>query len=149
MTDKSLAEETRYLRSALNRVGYGLCVFDAQAQLLVCNQRFLRMYGLATRQAPVGSSYVALLQKCRSQTGIPGDVESWVRQLQGYLTQGRARSSSVDLADGRIFVITEGPVEGGGFVSTHTDVTKQHRAKRELDRTRAILNTVVDNMPAP
>src|SRR5215470_6597722 len=37
---------------------------------------------------------------------------------------------------------------GGGWVSTHTDITDITRATKELQRTKAFLNTVVENVPA-
>jgi PAS domain-containing protein len=37
----------RRLTDALNCMSQGLCMFDASARVVVCNQQFLRMYKLS------------------------------------------------------------------------------------------------------
>ena len=36
----------RLIRSALNNMTQGLCMFDGAARLILCNERYLEMYGL-------------------------------------------------------------------------------------------------------
>src|SRR5262245_29920633 len=37
--------------AALNNMTGGLCMFDGEARLLLCNERYLEMYGLTRKQA--------------------------------------------------------------------------------------------------
>src|SRR6185437_2044307 len=37
----------------------------------------------------------------------------------------------------------------GGWVATHEDITVQKRAERELEHTRAFLDTIIENVPTP
>ena len=41
------------------------------------------------------------------------------------------------------------PIEGGGWVATHEDITERKRAERELEQTRAFLDTIIENVPSP
>ena len=34
-------------------------------------------------------------------------------------------------------------------MATHEDITERKRAERELDQTRAFLNTIIENVPSP
>src|SRR5579871_4806745 len=38
--------QTRQLRAALNNMTQGLCMFDGAGRLVLCNERYLRMYEL-------------------------------------------------------------------------------------------------------
>ena len=41
------------------------------------------------------------------------------------------------------------PIQGGGWVATHEDITERKRAERELEHTRAFLDTIIENVPSP
>ena len=53
-----------------------------------------------------------------------------------------------ELPDGRSVAITNQAMPGGGWVSTHDDITERRRAEKDLERTRAFLDTVIENVPA-
>ena len=40
----------RLIRSALNSMTQGLCMFDSTARLVLCNERYIEMYGLRSGQ---------------------------------------------------------------------------------------------------
>ena len=42
-----LHEQKLQLDTALNNMSQGLCMFDADARLMFCNQRYLQMYGMS------------------------------------------------------------------------------------------------------
>ena len=46
---------TRVLRTALNHMTQGLCMFDAAGRLLFCNERYIEMYGLGPNDAKAGT----------------------------------------------------------------------------------------------
>jgi PAS domain S-box-containing protein len=41
------------------------------------------------------------------------------------------------------------PMDNGGWVATHEDISERKRAERELEQTRSFLNTVIENVPSP
>jgi PAS domain-containing protein len=43
---RAAREHNVLLDTALNNMSQGLCMFDAQARLVVCNRRYIEMYGL-------------------------------------------------------------------------------------------------------
>jgi diguanylate cyclase (GGDEF)-like protein/PAS domain S-box-containing protein len=77
-----------------------------------------------------------------------GDPEQYCAALADALARGKTTDRAVELADGRVIVVVNQPMVGGGWVATHEDITERRRAERELERTRTLLDTVIDNMPA-
>ena len=51
-----------------------------------------------------------------------------------------------ELADGRIISIENHPMEDGGWVSTHEDITEQRRAEKQLREQKLQLDTALNNM---
>jgi len=43
--------------------------------------------------------------------------------------------------------IQESPIDGGGWVAVHEDVTEQHQSQRILQRTKQFLATLIENIP--
>ncbi len=45
--DAELSEQNRLFNAALAKMSQGLCMFDQDQKLLVCNDRYIEMYGLS------------------------------------------------------------------------------------------------------
>ncbi len=56
---------------------------------------------------------------------------------------------TVEVGDGRIIAVVNQPMQNGGWVATHEDITEQKRAERELEQTRSFLDTIIENVPSP
>src|SRR5262249_26311899 len=66
------------LVAALNTMSEGLCMFDASARLLLCNGRYIEMYGLTPEGARPGASLRELLDQ-RQRTGtFAGDPQQYI-----------------------------------------------------------------------
>ena len=44
---RALDQENRRLRTALNHMSQGLCMWSAETKLLLCNDRYIEMYGMS------------------------------------------------------------------------------------------------------
>src|SRR3974390_1001129 len=119
------------LLSAINNMSQGLNMFDAQGRIVLINRRYLEMYKLSPDVVKPGCSLQQLIQH-RKETGIfSGDVESYARKILDEMSQGKSHSHYVQASDGRIVLAKNEPLEGGGWVSTHQDVTEQRHAEME------------------
>src|SRR6476646_1335873 len=68
----------------------------------------------------------------RKETGLfSGDVDSYVQKILDAMAQGTSQSHYVQASDGRIVLAKNEPLAGGGWVSTHEDVTEQRQAEQE------------------
>lgn len=146
---QTLSEQNRRLHGALENMTHGLCMFDAQNRLLVWNERYRAMYNIDPRRIRAGCAGRELL-KARVEAGtFPLDPERYRSELLAALARGETFTLTVEMADGRVISVVNSPMQGGGWVTTHEDVTERKRAECDLERTRSFLDTVIENVPSP
>jgi PAS domain-containing protein len=119
--------------AALNNLVQGVVMFDANALLIVCNQRYLDMYGLSRDVVRPGSALQKIVEH-RAAVGSFGteDVGQYIADILAAIGQGTAFSRMTNLRDGRIIHVVSQPIEGGGWVTTHEDVTEAKCAEERI-----------------
>ncbi len=128
--------QSRLLRSALNNMTQGLCMFDRSARLLLCNDRYIEMYGLRPEHARAGTPLIDLLNH-RAGTGtFSGDPHAYVAEALRKVAAGVIETKTIEIGKGRLIALVNRPMAGGGWVATHIDVTDQLAAERERDSLR-------------
>ena len=126
-----LQVQNRRLSTAVNNMSQGLNMFDAQGRITLLNPRYLEMYRLSPEIVKPGCSLKRLIEY-RKETGLfAGDVDSYVKNILDAMAQGKSLEHYVKASDGRIVLAKNEPLPGGGWVSTHEDVTEQRRAEQE------------------
>jgi methyl-accepting chemotaxis protein len=141
--------------AALNNMSQGLCIFDSDRRLVVCNERYANIYSLPREMLVAGTSHEAII-KYRASHGILDEDQSNATAKEQPPSPGEsaaeATSSRVkQLADGRLIKVTRDSLPGGGFVAIHEDVTeKAHRDTVDSaissfrERVEIVLSTVRD-----
>ena len=125
------AAQNRRLSTAVDNMSQGLNVFDAHGRITLLNRRYLEMYKLSPDIVKPGCTLQQLLQY-RKDTGLfKGDVEPYCRKILDEMNQGKSMLHYVQASDGRIVLAKNEPLPGGGWVSTHEDVTEQRHAEQE------------------
>jgi methyl-accepting chemotaxis protein len=127
---RHLAVQNGRMRTALHNMSQGLCMFDAGERLVVCNRRYTELYNLPASIGP-GSTLTELLQTRRAAGTFDRDVDDYRRELIASLADGRIVSRDNLTPEGRIILVTNRPMRGGGWVATHEDVTDRRNAERE------------------
>jgi methyl-accepting chemotaxis protein len=120
------------IKLALNNMSEGLCMFSAAGRLIVCNERYVQMYGLSPELARRGSTLRELLEQRRAAGNFDGNPEQYIADLITNITKGKVFTKVIEHR-GRLISITNRPMADGGWVATHNDVTEQRHA--ELQRT--------------
>ena len=116
---------------ALDNMSQGLCMFDAKTRIVVVNSRYLEMYSLSPEVVKPGCTLKQLIRH-RKDTGLfTGDVDSYCEQIVEDMRAGKSGDIYVQASDGRIVLAKNVPLKGGGWLSTHEDVTEQRRAEQE------------------
>jgi methyl-accepting chemotaxis protein len=126
----------RLLRSALNHMTQGLCMFDASARLLLCNDRYIDMYHLDFGHARRGTPLRDLLVQRTAAGTFSGDPDQYVAECLQQVAENRTETKTIEIKDGRIITLVGRPMPGGGWLATHTDVTEQLVAEKERDALR-------------
>jgi diguanylate cyclase (GGDEF)-like protein/PAS domain S-box-containing protein len=147
-SDVLLRGQNIRLDAALNNMCQGLCMFDAEAQLVVCNERYCDMYRLPAELAQPGRGLRALLVARVANGTFSGDPDRYLVDLLETIKAGRTASTIVELADGRVIEVVNQPMTGGGWVATHEDITEKRRGQQALEQTQEFLNTVIENIPS-
>jgi methyl-accepting chemotaxis protein len=117
VTMRHSRRQREQLEAALNNMNQGLCMFDGATRIVVFNQRYLEMYKLSSEH--------------RKETGLfTGDIDQYCRKILDSMAGGKISTLYVNAADGRIIQAVNRPKPGGGWVSTHEDVTERQRLEK-------------------
>ena len=122
---------------AISNMNQGLCLFDADKNLVISNSRYQEMYGLPDRLVRPGTPLQDILQfyKDRGESSTL-TVDQHVRLMP---TQ---REQNFELADRREIYIQRKSLPDGGWVATHEDITEQKRAERLIAEKAAELEAM-------
>ncbi len=145
---RKLNEQNARRDFALNNMAQGLSMFDGQHRLVVWNKNYETMYKLES-VIRRGCTLGELLQARHAAGTLPMDPKKYESDLRAALDSGRDFTIEVETADGRTIAVVDRRTGEGGWVATHEDVTERKRAERELERTRAFLDMIVENVPSP
>jgi diguanylate cyclase (GGDEF)-like protein/PAS domain S-box-containing protein len=132
-SEQRIREHNVRLDTALNNMSQGLLMFDSEARLVVCNTRYVEMYGLSPEIAQPGCSLRDLLAHRNALGTFDGDIDAYIAECRGGIAQGETRNYVLELADGRTISITNRPMDGGGWVATHEDITARREAEQQIE----------------
>ena len=131
--EAALAEQHQRFDVALNNMYHGLCMFDKDKRLIVCNRRYAEMYRLA-RASPAARNPLDDIFGYRIETGQgPLDLEGYKRDQLKRSYDGKSISYKLQLMDGRVLQIDSEHMDGGGWVATHQDITEATQAEAQIN----------------
>lgn len=151
--DDLLLKQKLQTETAINNMSQGLLMFDRDARLILCNKRYIEMYGLSPDKVVAGCTLRELMDHRKELGGFSGDPEEYCNDLLAAIAAGKTTSRVVELADGRCIAAANRPMAGGGWVGTHEDITERQRllqaqdeAEKLLRNKKLQLDTALNNM---
>ena len=134
------------LDAALNNMSQGLTMFDGSGRLIVCNERYIKMFNMSPEVVKPGCTLAELLQY-RIDSGTYelstfGDPEEHAARVIAQIAEGKPAPFVCELSDGRVISIANQPLPGGGWVATHDDIT-------ETRQREASFQLLFDSNPIP
>jgi methyl-accepting chemotaxis protein len=126
--DRLISERSRVLDTALSNMRQGLLLFDSESTLVLCNKRYLQMYGLSPETTKPGCKLRDLLLQRKATGTFKGDPDRYIATL---VDRGKVESKEVSLPDGRTISVTNSRMPDGGWVSTHDDITERAVVEKE------------------
>ena len=132
-------EETLRVRNfqfdtAINNMSQGLCFFDADHRLIVCNDRFVEMYDIAPERVSPGMSLIEIVDLRFEAGSFPAMTrDEYLQWRTNVAVSNEAKDSIVELMNGRTFKIRHRPMPGGGWVATHEDITEQRQSEVKIE----------------
>jgi len=125
------AQNTRF-DAAVSNMSQGLVMFDAGRRLVIRNQRYIDMYRLDAGAVAPGCTLHDLIALRIASGTYSGDPGRYIANLCAAIAEGRTLSEFVALEDGRTIAVVSQPMEGGGWVATHEDITERRRAEMKI-----------------
>jgi diguanylate cyclase (GGDEF)-like protein len=135
LIDASEAEvRTQYERidAALNNMSQGLIMMDKDERVVVCNNRYIEMYGLSSDIVKPGCTLGELFRHCVERGHMVRDPDQFRKVILGQINSGKATNSILETGDGREISISDQPMSNGGWVSTHEDITERRAAQAKI-----------------
>ncbi|OSI69111.1 bifunctional diguanylate cyclase/phosphodiesterase [Bradyrhizobium canariense] len=130
LSRERLTLEKQRLDRAVNNMTQGLLLFDASQQLVICNQRYIEMYGLSAEIVRPGCSFHDIIAHRKATGSFTGDTDQYVARV---LRDVHVRNSMVvETSDGRSIQIVNEPLTDGGWVATHEDITERRRIEERI-----------------
>ncbi|MGL3109352.1 bifunctional diguanylate cyclase/phosphodiesterase [Bradyrhizobium sp. BR 1432] len=130
LSRERLTLEKQRLDRAVNNMTQGLLLFDAERRLVICNQRYIEMYGLSAETVKPGCSFHDIIAHRKATGSFTGNVDDYVARV---LRDIHLRNSMVvDTSDGRSIQIVNEPLADGGWVATHEDITERRRTEERI-----------------
>jgi diguanylate cyclase (GGDEF)-like protein/PAS domain S-box-containing protein len=144
--EAQVLEQKLQLDTALDNIGQGLLMFDADARLVLCNRRYLDLYHLSPDDVKPGITLLELLELRKANGTFPLDPQSYIAELMAKLETGTRTILTPELKDGRVIRIENQPMPDGRWVSTHEDITEQRSVEKQLREQKLQLDTALNNM---
>ena len=120
--------------TAINNMSQGLCFFDAAQRLIVCNGRYIEMYGLPPNRVGPGTHLAEIVDMRFEAGSCPAMTrDEYLKWRNSVAVSATATNSVVELRDGRTFEIRHRPMPDSGWVATHEDITEQRRSEIRIE----------------
>lgn len=126
------ARKIRVLDIALNNMSQGLVLFDDAERLVLCNDRYIDLYGLPRDVVKPGATLRDVIRSRSERGSLAIDVEKYRRDILSSIAGGNNLGSIVETPDGRIISVINRPIAGAAYwVGTHEDITERHQAEKQ------------------
>jgi len=138
---RSQLRRNGYVSSALNHLSQGVLMTDPQQRIVLCNDRYLEIYGLVRSDLTRNMTGPELLEVRRERGWLDVSVEDFYKYAE------RPEGLISELPNGRSVLAKYFALPNGGSVATHEDCTEQRKLSKQLATTKQFLESMLDNVP--
>lgn len=131
--ESELALQNLRFTAAVDNMSQGLCMFDNQRRLVICNKRYADLYGTPEALVRPGVTLESILQD-RINRGFhtSAGADAYIQSRIDLIESKVEATDTVELQDGRVLLVLHHPMADGGWVSTHQDITEQQQAEARI-----------------
>jgi diguanylate cyclase (GGDEF)-like protein len=130
--DRELRDQNGRFNAAIENMSQGLSMFDTEARLIVCNERFGQIYGLPDSLIQSGAHLSAILAHMADRGFHLAEEVGFAAFIERGLTSADTFAANIRAIDDRAIQIVGQPMADGGFVATHEDVTERKLAEARI-----------------
>src|SRR5262245_45063221 len=147
---RRLDESSSFLAIVINNMTQGVILFDAHERILVCNDRYIEMYGLSPDVVKPSCQLLDLINNRITTGSLNIDAEKYRAEILAAVKQGQSMNRIVETPGGRAISVVNRPIKGGQYwIGTHDDITDRIHAERknaamsEQERRRVEIETEI------
>ncbi len=126
------AQHMRF-EAALESMVQGLAMYDADHRLIVCNRRYLEMYGMSSEIVKPGAHLADVMNHSAALGNFSAEV---AKRTVAERTDPNAlkvrKTFTQRMRDGRVIAVMSEPMQSGGTIATCLDVTDMNRHADQL-----------------
>ncbi len=129
-----IAERNRErLQAAVSNMPVGLCMFDAEQHLIICNSRYAEIYELSHELTKPGTTLREILEHIiRGENYGASNPEEYLEECLQVVSRRSLSANTRELNNGRTVNVIHQPMQGGGWVAIHEDVTEKRNAEARI-----------------
>ena len=131
--EAELSLQNQHFRDAIDNMGHGLTMYDAEGRLVVCNTQFIRMYDLQDLDPKPGMHF-SQIRQCYFDKNL---FKTPIGTFDEISSVGRFFQRELEMADGRVIAIACHRRDSGGLVIMHEDVTEHQLLEQKRSRAEA------------
>ncbi|MFA3792507.1 PAS-domain containing protein [Aliiglaciecola sp. SL4] len=134
------------LQSSVEHIQQGISVIDPELKLIAWNQRYIEMFDYPEGYIHAGISMRKILA-FNAQRGLFGSIENPQQEIDKrieYIKQGSIYKYVRKQPNGQVIELNGGPLPGGGFVTTYSDITEYMEIQQQLELAKSQLERRVD-----
>jgi diguanylate cyclase (GGDEF)-like protein len=129
-SNAALELSRQQLDAVLSNITHGVCLFDGQRRLLLCNPRYGEIYSLPPEATSVGRSLEEVVEARYAVGSMPDMSPSDFLVSRDLVVAANQPARTVTaLRNGRFIAINHQPMPHGGWIATHDDITEQKQAE--------------------
>ena len=129
---RKLSEKSQQLDTAINNMTQALLLFDASGRLVICNQRYIDMFGVSPEVVRPGCQLRDLILHRQQIGSFDGDVDAYCAQFLNP-ENDEIRDTVIALPDGRTIRLIYKRSPDGGWATTLEDVTEGRRVQARIE----------------
>jgi NO-binding membrane sensor protein with MHYT domain len=132
--DRRISEKTELLEAALQNMFQGLCMLNGKREVMVVNERFLEMFGIAQHQIRPLMPARELMEL--AERSVPFGAETLLNMQRWWLRLMREKKSGKAIfqrGDGRVYSVSHRHMPAmDGWVDTFEDITERRNAEQKI-----------------
>jgi NO-binding membrane sensor protein with MHYT domain len=131
LADRRLSDG-RLLAVTLNNITQGVVTLDPAGRLVVCNDRYLAMYGLSPEVVKPGATLLDIIRH-RFETGsLHRDPVQYCAELTANMATGKIMKFVTEAPNGRAISVVNCAIPGSSYwIGTHEDITERRSAEQK------------------
>ena len=120
------------LNAAVSNMPQGLCMFDADMKLIICNKRYAEMYGLSPDLTVPGTPFRSIVEYRAITMVSPEEAETFVASRVAAVARSEPWYLIQEMPDGKIISISHQRTPDGGSISLHEDITERRKVEEKI-----------------